>query len=279
MLSGFFEVIILLLSGINVLPLSMGSVFMNAKPLVSIVMPLYNAMPYFESSVASVLAQSYECWELLIVDDCSTDGCGQQAVQYASGDSRIKYFRNAANLGVAASRNIALQNAVGYFIAFLDSDDRWEPDKLEKQVRFMISRSLSITYCSYARFSENGLFLGVVNPKPKIGYKHMLFMNHIGLLTAMYDRRKVPGVIFMAVGHEDYLFWMHALQKVGSAECVPSDGPMAHYLVRKHSLSGNKLKAAKWQWVNYRENLGLGFSRSFFYFLCYAFLSFIRKFG
>ncbi|WP_312943379.1 glycosyltransferase family 2 protein [Stutzerimonas kunmingensis] len=246
---------------------------------VSIVMPLYNAEPYFKASVASVLAQSYKDWELLVVDDCSTDGSGKQALEFSLIDSRIKYFRNPTNSGVAASRNVALEIASGRFITFLDSDDQWEFDKLERQVDFTISQSLSITYCSYARFSESGKLLGVVNPRRKVYYKDMLFRNHIGLLTAMYDRRKLPILKFRAVGHEDYIFWLEALGSAHAAECVPSNRPLAKYLVRKSSLSGNKLKAAKWQWINYRHNMGLGYVKSVFYFTCYAFYSVLRKFG
>lgn len=244
---------------------------------VSVVMPLYNAAPFFEKSVASVLEQTYTNWELIIIDDCSTDGSGEQALEFSKLDSRILYFRNPVNCGVAASRNVALDNASGRFVAFLDSDDQWAKDKLERQVDFALYNSSIITYCAYRRISESGVGLNVVQPKTQVFYKDMLFRNHIGNLTAMYDKSKLPSLRFKEVGHEDYIFWVEAIAQAGSAELVPSDAPLAQYLVRSSSLSGNKIKAAKWQWENYRRNLGFGFVHSIFYFTCYAVSSVLRK--
>ncbi|MBF8669041.1 glycosyltransferase [Pseudomonas putida] len=240
-------------------------------------MPLYNAAPFFEGSVTSVLNQTYKNWELIIVDDCSTDESREQALKFSKLDARVLYFRNAVNCGVAASRNVALDNASGRFVAFLDSDDQWEEDKLERQVDFAVRNSSIITYCVYRRIAESGKALGVVQPKARVFYKDMLFRNHIGNLTAMYDKFKLPTLRFKKVGHEDYIFWVEAIAQAGSAELVPSDVPLAKYLVRSASLSGNKIKAAKWQWDNYRKNLGFGFIHSVFYFVCYAASSVFRK--
>ncbi|WP_367237612.1 glycosyltransferase family 2 protein [Pseudomonas sp. Rh2] len=244
---------------------------------VSVVMPLYNAAPYFRNSVESVLRQTYKNWELIVVDDCSTDGSGEEALELSKRDPRIHYLRNAVNSGVAFSRNVALERAVGRFVAFLDSDDEWLEDKLERQLDFAVRKSSAITYCSYFRVSEAGNELGVVRPKKRVFYKDMLFRNHIGNLTAMYDRARLPSLRFKSVGHEDYLFWVEAIAEVGFAELVPSEAPLARYLVRRASLSGNKLKAAKWQWLNYRKNIGLGYLQSMFYFCCYALGSVLRK--
>lgn len=244
---------------------------------VSIIMPLYNAAPYFKESIASVLAQTYENWELLVVDDCSTDGSGGLAYEYTLIDPRIKYFRNALNSGVAVSRNIGLDQAAGRFVAFLDSDDQWEKDKLEVQVNFSLRYAALISYTSYVRVSEAGELLGAVNPRSQVSYRDMLYKNHIGNLTAMYDRIKLPELRFKSVGHEDYIFWLGALKIADLALCVPSNKPLARYLVRASSLSGNKFKAAKWQWINYRKNIGFGFFKSLFYFSCYAVFSVFRK--
>jgi len=244
---------------------------------VSIIMPLYNAAPYFKGSVESVLAQTYERWELLVVDDCSTDGSSELAYEYSLSDPRIKYYKNSVNSGVAASRNVGLEHAVGRFVAFLDSDDQWAVEKLECQVNFALRHTIAISYASYIRVSEAGKQLGVIKPRATVCYRDMLYKNHIGNLTAMYDRVKLPSLRFKAAGHEDYLFWLEALQTAGSAACVPSDKPLAKYLVRASSLSGNKFKAAKWQWENYRTNIGFGLLRSSFYFTCYAVSSLLRK--
>lgn len=244
---------------------------------VSIIMPLYNALPFFLGSIYSVLNQKYPHWELIIVDDCSTDGSGEQALLFSKSDSRIKYFKNEINSGVALSRNVGLDKATGRFVAFLDSDDQWEADKLERQVFFALNNSAIITYCSYVRVSESGAVLGEVKPNTSISYKDMLYRNQIGNLTAMYDRTVLGELRFKSVGHEDYLFWVEAVRKAGSAELVPSEMPLARYLVRKSSLSGNKFKAAKWQWNNYRNNIGLGFVGSLFYFSCYVVSAVLRR--
>lgn len=240
---------------------------------VSIVMPMYNALPYIMDSVNSVLKQTYSNWELLIVDDCSSDGSSDVAHEFECSDLRIRHIKNTKNLGVAETRNVALNIATGDVIAFLDSDDCWLPHKLELQVKYMCEHQAKITYSSYARYSEAGVFLGIVRPKVKVGFKDMLYRNQIGNLTGMYLRSALPALRFKNTGHEDYLFWAEAIKTVGMASLTPSDKPLANYLVRDNSLSGNKFKAALWQWNNYRANLKLNFFKSVYYFSCYAFVS------
>ncbi|WP_339512614.1 glycosyltransferase family 2 protein [Pseudomonas sp. RL_15y_Pfl2_60] len=240
---------------------------------VSIVMPMYNALPYVKASVESVLKQTHSDWELLIIDDCSSDGSSDVASTFANSDLRIRYVKNTKNLGVAETRNVALNMATGGLVAFLDSDDCWLPDKLALQVKYMCKNQAKITYSSYARYSEAGVFLGVVHPKANIGFKDMLYRNQIGNLTGMYLRSALPALRFKNTGHEDYLFWAEAIKTVGTASLTPSDKPLANYLVRDNSLSGNKFKAALWQWNNYRANLKLSFIDSVYYFSCYALVS------
>ena len=246
---------------------------------VSIVMPMYNALPYLKGSVDSVLKQTYSNWELLIVDDCSSDGSSDVAHEFECSDLRIRHIKNSKNLGVAETRNVALNMAIGDVIAFLDSDDCWLPHKLELQIKYMCESKAFITYSTYARYSETGAFLGTVYPKEIIGFNDMLYRNQIGNLTGMYLRSAIPTLRFKNTGHEDYLFWAEAIRAVGTASLTPSDKPLAKYLVRENSLSGNKLKAALWQWNNYRANLKLSVIKSVYYFSCYAFSSVYSRFA
>ena len=246
-------------------------------PHVSIVMPVYNAISHLEVSIKSVLAQTFSGWELIVVDDCSTDGSDEVIFKFSILDSRIKCFKTARNSGVASARNLALEKAAGRYVAFLDSDDCWCAEKLEIQLDYAKSRSAAITYCSYDRVSESGDFLGTVYPVATARYKDMLYRNQIGNLTGMYDRHVLGKLRFRPVGHEDYLFWIEAVKKVGSAFLVPHSRPLATYLVRENSVSSNKFKAAQWQWENYRNNVGLGFWSSLYYFSNYAFSSVVLR--
>lgn len=226
-------------------------------PLVSIVMPVYDAKAWLARSVGSVRAQSWPHWELLAVDDCSRDGSLAMLRGMAAEDARIRPLPQARNGGVAEARNAGIEAARGRFIAFLDSDDWWEPRKLELQVSDMLARDLSISYAPYVRVGEDGKRLSEVRPPPWIDYAGMLRSNHIGNLTGMYDRR-LGDARFRKVGHEDYVFWLELVRRAGGAACVPHQGPLASYLVRDGSVSANKLRAARWQWRIYRDIEGIG---------------------
>lgn len=233
----------------------------DADALVSIVMPVYDAQAWLARSIGSIRAQSWPHWELLAVDDCSRDGSLELLRRMAADDPRIRPLPQARNGGVAAARNAGIEAARGRCIAFLDSDDWWEPRKLELQLADMRARDLSISYTSYVRVGEDGRRLSEVRPPPRVGYADMLRSNHIGNLTGMYDRR-LGDARFRKVGHEDYVFWLELVRRAGGAARVPSDGPLASYLVRGGSVSANKLRAARWQWRIYRDIEGIGWLRS-----------------
>lgn len=233
----------------------------DADALVSVVMPVFDAQAWLGRSVGSVRSQSWPHWELLAVDDCSRDCSLDLLRQMAADDPRIRLLPQARNVGVAAARNAGIEAARGRYIAFLDSDDWWEPQKLALQVADMRARDLSISYASYLRVGEDGRRLSEVRPPACVGYSDMLRSNHIGNLTGMYDRR-LGDTRFRMVGHEDYVFWLELVRRAGEAACVPSDAPLASYVVREGSVSANKLRAARWQWRIYREIEGIGWPQS-----------------
>ncbi len=228
---------------------------------VSIVMPVFNAAEWLEHSIGSLLAQHFRDWELLAVDDCSTDDSLARLRHWAARDSRIRAIALPANAGVAAARNAGIDAACGRWIAFLDADDRWAPAKLELQVADMRARDLAISYTAYQRVREDGSALSQVDPPAEVDYARMLRSNHIGNLTGMYDRR-LGAAHFRKVGHEDYVFWLELVRRAGRAARVPHAQPLAYYTVRGGSVSSNKLRAAGWQWRIYREIEGLGLLRS-----------------
>lgn len=220
--------------------------------LVSIIMPSYNTAPFIRQAIQSVLEQTYENWELLIVDDCSTDNTCNIISDIQ--DERIHLFKNERNSGAAVSRNWALREARGRWIAFLDSDDLWEPEKLEKQLTFMEKNGYSFSYTGYQIISETGEETGkqVTGPK-KISKKGMFNYCWPGCLTVIYDRNMV-GLIQVADirKNNDYAMWLKVCQK---ADCYLLDECLARYRRgRSGSISTQGyFELMKWHFKLFRE--------------------------
>lgn len=231
-----------------------------STPLVSVVMPVYDAEATMERSIDSVLAQSHRQVELILVNDGSRDGSAAIMEAYARRDARVVVVHQA-NGGVAAARNRGLQEARGTHVAFLDSDDWWDPDKLALQLAHMARTGVRVCYSAYQRMAEDGRALTMVVPPETVDYAGMLYSNRIGNLTGIYAR-SLGDVAFQKMGHEDYVFWLDRVRRAGHAERVPETRPLAYYLVRGGSVSANKLRAAGWQWRIYRETEQLNWPRS-----------------
>lgn len=244
----------------------------DSQPRVSIVMPAYNAARFIAEAIESVIAQTLPDWELIVVDDASTDDTAACVQACARRDARIHCVRNERNLGAAQTRNRAIDLARGRYIAFLDSDDVWLPHKLATQVAFMEKTGTPITYGDYLRIDEAGIRLGRVSAPPVLQYRDMLKSNFIGNLTGVYRRDRLSDLRCETGGHEDYLFWLRALRRLDARIfATPSDTPLACYRVAAESLSGNKLKAMAWQWTVYRRRLGLPIWSSLYYLGFYIF--------
>lgn len=197
------------------------------KDLVSIIMPSYNTANYIARSIQSVLAQTYQDWELIIIDDCSTDNT-DDVVRTFQIDERIKYFKNHQNSGAAVSRNRALSEAKGRWIAFLDSDDLWVPEKLEKQIVFMESNDYHFSYTNYAEIDTCGKRNGIIVTGPKKITKRGFF-NYCwpGCLTVMYDRDIVGHIQIANIKkNNDYAMWLKVCRSV---DCYLLDEELAFY--------------------------------------------------
>ena len=222
--------------------------------LVSIVMPNYNSERFLPQTIESVLNQTYTNWELLIVDDCSTDGSVALIKGYAEKDERVKLFQNEINRGAAYARNFALQKAKGKWIAFLDSDDLWMREKLEKQISFMEENGYDFTYTDYDRIDEEGQPLNERITGPKVITKGKIFRyNYIGCLVAMYNAKKM-GIIQvedeLKNGRNDYALWLKA-GRITPCYLLPE--VLASYRIRKKSLShGSFKKLLKYQYQLFR---------------------------
>jgi teichuronic acid biosynthesis glycosyltransferase TuaG len=238
-----------------------------SNKLVSIVMPAYNAEPYLAAAIESVISQTYPAWELLIVNDASTDETPAIAERFQRLDERIKVFTQSENTGVAKARNSALEQAKGKYIAFLDSDDLWVPNKLEKQIAFMLANQVIISYGAYQRIDERGNNLGTVWPLKELDYATLLKSNFIGNLTGVYDAEMLGKECFGDFRHEDYVAWLALVKRAGKAMSV--DEVLGSYRVYTGSASSNKLKAALWQWRIYRQSQLLGIPQSCWLMLHY----------
>lgn len=219
--------------------------------LVSIVMPSYNTGRYIKETIESVLAQSYPTWELIIVDDCSTDNTDEVVSEYLA-DQRIHYIKNDTNSGAAVSRNRALREAKGKWIAFLDSDDLWETDKLQKQLSFMRGNGYHFSYTNYIEIDEESKASGrsVTGPK-RISKQGMYNYCWMGCLTVMYNA-DVVGLVQIADirKNNDYAMWLKVCKK---ADCYLLDETLARYRKRSGSISDHGyMKLIKWHYKLYR---------------------------
>ena len=226
--------------------------------LVSIIMPSYNTADYISASIASVQKQTYTNWELIIVDDCSTDNTDEVVTPLLS-DARIRYLKNDRNSGAAVSRNRALREAKGKWIAFLDSDDLWYPKKLEKQICFMEENRYHFSYTNYEEINMAGEKTGVrVTGPTKITKTGMFNYCWPGCLTVMYDAEAV-GLIQIAdiKKNNDYAMWLKVCRK---ADCYLLDECLAQYRKgRAGSVSTHGIGTMiRWHYRLFREAEGLG---------------------
>lgn len=239
--------------------------------LVSVIMPTYNSGRYIGQAVQSVLDQTLTDWELWIVDDCGTDNTREILQPHLAHCPQICYIRLNKNEGPAAARNAALRRAGGRYIAFLDSDDIWLPDKLEKQLAFMHQTGAPFSCTAYERMNENGESLRTAcYPPPKTDYNRMLRLsNPIGNSTVIYDqetlcRYEVPPI----KKRNDFALWLKILHDTPFCAGMPET--LARYRVREGSVSGKKLAQARFHWQLYRQIEGLNALKSCWYMLCWA---------
>ena len=253
------------------------SVIQVNPSLVSVIVPVYNAARFLPDTLASVRAQTHGDWELLLVDDGSSDGSAPLMREAAAADPRVRVFFHARNRGVAAARNTGLSEARGTLVAFLDSDDLWEPDKLAQQVACLRAGDAALVCTRYVHVDADGHLIRTLPPPPEdIGYRALLKGNVIGCSTVMLDLTRTGPVRFEARGHEDFALWLSLLRRGLKAKGLAA--PLVRHRITGRSLSGNKLRAAGWAWKVYRESEGLPLFEALWYFAHYALRS-VRKYS
>lgn len=232
-------------------------------------MPVYNAEVFIAESIRSVMQQSFQDWELIVVDDASSDASVDLVQALCVEDERIRLIQLEQNSGAAVARNTAIESARGRYIAFLDGDDLWLPHKLERQLTFMLETGTAFSYSAYERIDEAGGCLTTIGVPESLRYQELLQTNYIGCSTAIYDTSLV-GKVFMPTNtkREDLATWLGILKVTRCAYGL--NHILTQYRVYSGQSSRNKATMAKENWKLYREIEGLNFIQSAFYFGHYA---------
>ena len=243
--------------------------------LVSIITPSYNSAKFIKQCIESVIAQTYTNWEMLIVDDYSSDNSLQILKKY--NDKRIQLIELDKNVGASESRNVAIRKAKGKYIAFLDSDDLWEPQKLEKQISFMETEDIAFSFSTYQPMSDDESKLYSIIHAPKIvTYSFYLKKTIIGCLTVVIDREKTGGFEMPNIrSSHDMALWLLIMRR--GFDAYGLDENLARYRIVSTSNTANKWRAAKDVWIVYRQFEKLSFFYSIWCFLNYAFNAIIKR--
>lgn len=242
----------------------------NNQPLVSVITPCYNSYKYLEDTIKSVLAQDYQNWEMLLIDDGSKDNTADIIKKYSAQDDRIKgLFLGTPSGSPTKPRNVGVENCIGDVVLYLDSDDVVAPNKISSQLPLLEDENTAIAFSNYQKMDENGTVSDKVIQCPmEVDYERHLHGCSILLSNAMYDFRKTGKVYFEYIGAEDYVYGLEVLKK----GFIARNTGLSTSIIRKGmaSVSSNKWRSAKWNWNIYYRHEKLGLLRSLYYFSIYA---------
>jgi len=244
--------------------------------MISIIMPSYNAEQFLENTLNSVVNQTFTDWELIIIDDCSSDNSVEFLQNYISQKKQITLLQLKTNSGPAVARNRGIEYARGKYIAFLDADDYWHKQKLEKQLYFMKNKDIALSFTAYDRVEEDsGIYIDTQSVPNRIDYKTLLKQNIMGCLTVMYDTHKL-GKIYMPniARRQDYALWLKILKQVPYAYGLNES--LAYYRVRTFSVSSNKVIASSYHWKVLRDIEKLPIYKAIYYFGWYTYKSIMK---
>jgi len=242
-----------------------------SESLISIITPVYNSDKFIVETIKSIINQSYRNWELILIDDGSSDYSVDiiQALIRKEQDARIQLILHSRNSGVATARNTGIKLAKGEYIAFIDSDDIWDIDKLDYQLNFMIKHNCTICHTAYRKIDIHGKLLVAIVPVSNfVDYHTLLKHNEMGLSTVMYNAQVLGKREFTTTGWEDFSLWLSILKDTRGSFGIKK--PLVSYRIHRSSSSHNKLKSAKKTWDVYRQVEQFSFVKSVFYFSCYA---------
>lgn len=244
--------------------------------LISIIIPTYNCGAFIGETIESVQNQTYPKWEMIIVDDCSKDNTFDVVQKYQNIDKRIKYYQLEKNSGAAVARTKAMQLAIGAYIAFLDSDDLWYPEKLEVQLKFMVKKQINFSCTSYEKINADGTPLNkIIKSKVKVDYNRVLLDCPVGNSTVMYNVNKMGKFVVPNIRkRNDDALWLQMLKKEKYIYGMPE--VLMKYRIRKNSISSNKLKLVKYHWELYRKIENLSVLSSVFHIGYWCFIKTVK---
>jgi len=227
------------------------------KNRVSIITPVYNSEKFIGYTIDSIINQTYKNWELIVIDDCSSDQSVSIIEDYINSYTNIKLIKNTKNEGAAVSRNKGIMEAQGDYIAFLDADDLWKPEKLEKQLKHMKAQNSDVSFSSYELIDEHGNKLNKkVCALPILSYQKLLKSNYIGNLTGIYSLKTLGKITSPNLRkRQDWLLWLSAL-KISVKPAYGIEESLAYYRIRKNSMSSNKYNLLKYNYRVYKNGLG-----------------------
>ena len=245
-------------------------------PLISIITPSWNVEHLIGETIDSVQAQTLGDWELLIADDCSTDNTVAVIENYAAKDPRVRLIRQSRNGGPALTRQAAIEQAQGRFLAFLDSDDLWMPTKLERQIAFAREHRAALSYTAFRRINENSSVTGRLITVPEsLTYDQLLKNTSIATLTALIDREISGPVAMQDLGYDDFCLWLSVLKPGHTAWGLNED--LARYRVRGVSVSSRPMRSARWVWHIYRNVERLSLIKSAWCFGHWAMRAWLKR--
>ena len=237
--------------------------------LISIITPAYNSEQTLAETIESVLAQTYPHWEMLIVDDMSSDGTLELAKSYSAKDERINVFQSAENMGCAGARNVALEKAKGRFVCFLDADDLWLENKLESQLGFTKTNGAALSYSCFRCISVDGKEVGPVVPIPEfLDYEELLKQNRIATLTTMVDTEQTGPIRMTMAPRDDFILWLSIAKKGLPVMGIIQD--LARYRLVPGSVSSSKIWSARKVWTLFRQSQDMGRMEALYYYAQYA---------
>lgn len=246
------------------------------KTTVSIITPAYNAGRFIAETIKSVQNQTFHNWELIVIDDNSQDDTGKIVQELIKQDRRIRLIQLTNNVGNSMARNVGLKAASGRYIAFLDSDDIWLPEKLKRQLTFMSDNNVAFSFTQYRHMSVDGKCFGDLIDIPwQLNYRTLLKHNAIGCLTVVIDREKTGPFFMLNNSRPDFILWLNILKRGFIAYGLHED--LARYRLVNNSVSRNKFKAAYGTWEVYRKIESLNYIEATWFFLNYSMRSLYKN--
>lgn len=243
---------------------------MNINDLVSVILPVYNSEKYLRETIDSILQQSYKELEIIIVNDNSTDSSEEIIFEYQKKSTKIKYIKQIKNQGVAVARNTAIEKSTGRFLAFIDSDDIWYSEKLEKQIAMLVENKIGFSFTAIELIDENSCtYKSKRNVKTVVDYKYLLTNTIIATSTVVIDKN-VIGSFFMPLmrSGQDYATWLSILRKGFKAYGINES--LVKYRVTQHSLSNNKFKSIKQIWYIQKNYENIHFVKRLYNLLAFV---------